>query len=313
MLTASIIVHQDYSHISRALDTLLNNAAIPMTVYVTINSGYSSELAQLQSAYPSIRFRINANPKGFAANHNAIMAIAATPYIALLNDDIEIPPGMISTLVNHLESNSEVGLVTPLVLNPDGTQQLNSFNDPTLMRMIYKISGLGHWTRHGSWLRNLLVSLGLNRIFNVSSLDNHSDTHDVPVAVGVAMFVRRKAYEQAGLMDEDTLVYGEEYGWHRRIRQAGWKIRVVSETHITHFNAVQNLKGWQLVEHRKGMLSYFYRYQSHWQAILIRISLIVLHSLRAMLSILFIPGQFKSEIMVVKLAIGWKSTPVPLN
>jgi hypothetical protein len=317
MLTISIIVHNDYSHIDRALASLFANSALPLTLYITINTGESPEAARLQAAFPQVHYLVNSQPAGFATNHNRVMHIAQTPYVALINDDVEMPMGMIEQLMVYLEAHPKVGLVTPRILNPDGTPQLTTFSDPTLLRMVYRISGFGHLTRQGSFLRKVAVRLGINRLLGVSSLKEYSVSQSVPVAVGVAMFARREAYQQAGMMDEDTRVNGEEYGWHWRLRQHGWQVHIVTETYITHFNTQQNLSGWFLVEHRKGILNYFCRYRPGWQAITLRGALIFFHGVRAVVNTLFNRKAAPYDWQIVGMAWRWRPmlslTPQPTH
>jgi len=306
VLTVSLIVHGDYTHIYRALNTLFANSSKPLTVYVTVNTGESDELTALKSAFPQVHYIVNVTPQSFAHNHNSVMRRAQTPYVALLNDDIEIPDGTINTLLNYLESYPDVALVTPLIRNPDGSLQLTAFSDPTLVRMIYKISGLGHLTRQGTRMRNWVIESGLAKRIKVASLDRYEESRNVPVVVGVAMFVRREAYQQAGMMDEDTRVFGEEVAWHWRLRQAGWKIAVVADASITHFNVDKDIHGWQLAEHRKGMLNYYCRYRPRWQAYVLRMAIVVLHSLRGGANLLVDPSRAKGDWMAVHVALTWQ-------
>ncbi|MCC7207910.1 MAG: glycosyltransferase [Anaerolineae bacterium] len=280
-LTVSFIVHEDFSHIWTALSSLYSSTELPVQVYLTVNSGLAPEVEALQRKYPDIKILVNETRRGFAANHNAILRLAQTPYIALLNDDIQIHAGALDTLVRFLEDHQDVGLVGPLIVFPDGSPHLSSFSDPSLFRMLYVISGLSSLTRHGGLIRHTLQWIGIAQRLGVDSLKTDQSTRPVPVIVGVSMVVRRAAYEEAGLMDETTVVFGEEFGWHWRLRQHGWRIYLVAEAQVTHFNLDQEAKGWKLVEHRKGILGYFVRYRPRWQAALIRAALLTVHSVGA--------------------------------
>ncbi len=277
-LTVSFIVHGDYSHIETALDSLFAQTQILCDVYVTINTGEAPQVDHLRQRYPTVRFLINERSRGFASNHNAVLRLAQTPYVALLNDDVHVLPHTFDVLVDYLDAHPDVGLVGPLVENPDGSPQLSSFSDPTLLRMIYRISGLSQITRHGGPVRRMAQRIGLAQRLSVESLNTDMRTREVPVIVGVSMVVRREAYLQAGMMDEDTLVYGEEIGWHWRLRQHGWKVALVTEARIIHYNPQSDLMDWKLAEHRKSILNYFIRYRSRWQALAIRAAIIGFHT-----------------------------------
>lgn len=255
-------------------------------VIVTVNSGQPETSQNLQNSFSECQIVDNDMPKGFAANHNAVMRQVTSPYVALLNDDIVLEPNTIKTMIDYLESHPDVGVASPLIVHADGTPQKTAYEDPSLPRMIYRISGFGHFTRQGSALRSFLERIGLHKI-GVASLDNRQVTRFVPVVVGVAMFARRKAFLEAGLMDEDTRFYAEEFGWHRRMRMAGWKIAVVSDARVIHLNESQDLSGWRLAEHRKGILGYFIRYKPRWQQYTIRAVIAMAHGLRGLVMIPF--------------------------
>jgi GT2 family glycosyltransferase len=305
-VTVSIIVHNDFSHIRLALRSLVQGTDSPLTVYLTINSGKTDEIETLQAEFSPLEILVNHVPQGFAENHNRILRLAETEFVLVLNDDIEAAPHMIDKLMQYMEEHQEVGLVSPRVVNPDGTPQLMAFSDPSLLRMIYKLTGLGYFTRQGGFIRNWIIHSPLKRYLRTASLQTYRETQFVPVVVGVAMCVRRRAYQQAGLMDEDTRVYGEEYGWHWRLRQHGWKIALFVDTFVTHFNVEQPLRGWILGEHRKGMLNYYLRYRPKWQARVLRVAMFVLHALRAMLYLIFDIRQVSAEWKIAITALTFQ-------
>jgi hypothetical protein len=309
ILTINLIVHNDYSHIHYALTSIIENTSCPLTIYITINTGTSDEFIMLKQAFPDVHYIVNDEPKGFAANHNAILKIAKTPYVALLNDDIELAPHAIDILIDYLEKNSSVGVVSPRIINPDGTPQLTTYSYPSLPRMIYKISGLGYLTRQGSQIRNFIINSGIARLIGVESLNKNETTRIVPVVVGVAMFARREAYQQVGILDEDTLVYGEEVAWHWRMNQAGWKVAVIADTYIIHYNVDKDLRGWQLAEHRKGMLNFFCRYRPKWQVRVLRLVMIVFHSLRWLFNLFFDRQRAEDDCLSIIVALKWQPSP----
>lgn len=308
-LTVSFIVHEDFSHIEEALSSLYSSTELPFQVNLTINTGSAPEVKKLQTKYPDITVLINDQPGGFAANHNRIMCLANTPFVALLNDDIVLHPQTLDLLVNYLEMHPDVGLVGPLVENPDGTPQLSAFSDPSLFRMIYVISGLNYLTKHGGIVRTVLQSMGIAQRLGVESLKTEQVTHTVPVIVGVSMVVRRDTYLQAGLMDEATMVYLEESGWHWRLRQCGWKLALVTEARVTHYNTNPLLKGWKLAEQRKGILNYYLNYRPFWQGLLIRLCIVFFHSLKAVLYLPFSSNTAHDHWRIVKLGLTWKAVP----
>jgi GT2 family glycosyltransferase len=307
MLTVSLIVHDDFSHIHQTLACLFAMPTPPERIFVTINATPSqAEVEQLRTGFPTIHMLINPEPRGFATNHNRVMALAATPFIALLNDDITFPPDALDTLISVLQTQPDVGLVAPAIQSPDGSPQLAVFSDPTLFRSIYKISGAGSLTQHGGLARRFLQRIGLAKRLGVESLNPDQTMRAVPVARGVCMVTWRDVCQRTGGMDEDTRVYGEEYGWHWRIRQGGWRVMFVPQVVITHYNLSQLLEGWKLAEHRKSILNYFIRYRPRWQAWIIRVTIVMFHGLWALLNLPFSRQRVHQHWKAVQIGLWWQ-------
>jgi GT2 family glycosyltransferase len=302
LLTIHFIIHDDFTQIYPALTSLYATTHTPFVLHITINRGTPAEIARLQAAYPQAHLQVNTMLRSFAENHNAALQRAATPYVALLNDDIRLGENALDQLVTYLDQQPQAGLVAPHILNPDGTSQLSIFSDMTLLRSLYTISGLGVLTQHGGMVRRLVQRSGLARWLGTASLQPLQQTRAVPVVVGVAMLVRRSAYLQVGGMDEVTRMYGEEYGWHWRLRQAGWQVVFVAAAHVTHYNPTTDLTGWKLAEHRKAILGYFLRYRPRWQYTVIRGAIILTHSTYAALYALFQPAKRRAHWATVKMA-----------
>ncbi|MCU0515188.1 MAG: glycosyltransferase [Anaerolineae bacterium] len=307
-LTLHFIVHQDWQHVAAALASVQATVHTPHLVEITVNSGDADDVARLRAQFPAVRWHINAAPQGFAANHNAALRRAQTPYVALLNDDVLLEPGALDTLVAYLDAHPAAGLVAPRIQNPDGSPQLMVMSDISLLRALYAISGAGVLTRPGGRVRRLLLHSGLARWLGTESLQPLTHTRPVPVVVGVVMVVRQTAVAAAGGMDETTRVYGEEYGWHLRLRQHGWQVVLVTEALVTHLNPTNDLTGWRLAEHRRGTLAYFYRYRQRWEGQVLRAGIVVLHGLWALLLRPVHPARSRDHAGAVRMALA---TPPP--
>jgi hypothetical protein len=310
LLTVNFIVHGDYAHIMPALRSLYETTRTPMSVYVVINTGSDPRIDDIRTAFPEVNIIINPEPLGFAANHNQVMARTDTPYIALLNDDITLHDGALDTLVDYLKAHPEAGLVAPFLLNPDGSPQVMVYSDPSLFRMIYKISGLALLTREGSVFRDFARSSGIGKLMGVQSLDLSAETRAVDTVKGVAMVLRREIYDEVGPMDEATIVYGEEVDWHWRIRQGGWKVVLVQEARVTHYygsgQEFMNVHGWKLREDRKGILNFYIKHRPRWQEIIIRAAITLTHGLRALLWLPISRKRASEHAEIARMGATWR-------
>jgi GT2 family glycosyltransferase len=306
MLTISIVVHGNDAYLENCIQSITRQTTTPHHIVVTLNTGWTDTLRRISAAYPDIEFVVNAAPRGFAANHNAVLRRTQTDYAAILNDDILLHESALDQLVNYLSQHPNVALVGPRLLNPDGSIQISTYSDPQLLRSLYRVSGLAGLTSQRSLLRRLLLRIGGNRL-KLESLNYNAEIRDVPIIKGAVMVVRRAAWEQAGLMDEATEFYGEEADWHWRMRQAGWQILFYPTARVTHFGlgqATLKLRGPLLVHDRKAILNYYIKHRPRWQAQTLRLFIVVSHTLRALLTLPFDRALTADIWRVVRMALG---------
>jgi GT2 family glycosyltransferase len=305
-LTVHFIVHGDYEHIDGALQSLYATTHTPCHIIITINTGDDPKIETIRRDYPDIEIVVNDQPKGFAENHNAVMRRGETPFVALLNDDLTLQEGALDTLVGYLKDHPRAGLVGPALQNPDGSPQVSAYSDPSLFRTIYKISGFATLTSQQSPIRRWLLKTGILKRLNIESFNTDRKTRSVQVIKGAAMVVRREAYLQAGLMDEVTLAYGEEYGWHLRLRQHRWVVVLVTEAQVTHYGLGQaklKLQGWLLAEDRKASLAYYLLYRPAWQGFVVRSTIIIVHACYGLLWSPFNRKRAKAHFNTVNMAL----------
>lgn len=305
-LTISILVHRDFSHIAAALASIPRAMTHPPRVVIVVNLATPEQTQALREAFPQHEILVNAYPQGFAANHNKVMAIAHTPYIALLNDDIVLHEGALDTLIDYLDAHPTVGLVAPKLVNTDGSYQVSMYADPTLLRMVYKISGLARLTRQGGVLRALLMR---SRLMRLPSLRVPHEAETVDIVKGAVMVVRLSAYQQVGGMDEVSKAYGEEADWHLRFRQAGWQVAIVPQAVVTHIDSGQSqlkAQGWQLVEDRRAILNYFIKHKPAWQARVIRLTIVAVHGLTGGLWWVIRSPRAEGHLQAARMGLRWK-------
>jgi GT2 family glycosyltransferase len=310
-LSVSFIVHGDYTYIGGALRSLFSSASFAdLCVYVVINAGDQAQTEELKLEFPQVEYIINEIPQGFAANHNMVMQLTSSEFIALLNDDIALHDTALDTLLACLRKHPDVGLVGGQLLNPDGSKQVSVYSDPGLFRTLYKISGLATLTHQHSKLRGLALRIGINRLAGVESLQDHHTMREVPIVKGAAMVVRRAAYEEVGGMDETTLAYGEEYDWHLRLRQKGWQIMFVPEARITHYGlgqATLHIEANSLVEDRKANLYYYLKHRPAWQALVVRAAIVISHTFWGLFWLAINRKKSRTHFSVTTMA--WRFTP----
>ena len=155
-----------------------------------------------------------ADNRGFAAGVNAGIAAATTEFVAVVNPDVEVPPGGLDALADALEAQPDAGLVGPGVVDDRGHIERTVGAFPTPAR---------EWAH--SWL---LDRLGWPGRFAATP----TRTTPVDWVSGCAWLVRARAAHAAGPLDEAYFMYYEDVDWCRRLHDAGWRVLHVPEVQI---------------------------------------------------------------------------------
>ncbi len=151
---------------------------------------------------------------GKAENDTALLREARGELCLLLNEDSELRPGAIETLVGALEANPGAAVAGAQLLAPDGSASACA----------WRLPGVGTALAQALFLHRLLVTQsghgpGARRVGWVQSS---------------AMLVRRGAAEQVGYLDRAFFVYSDETDFQKRLGDAGWEILHVPEAQAVH-------------------------------------------------------------------------------
>ena len=152
---------------------------------------------------------------GFAAGNNVGLRYALDhgyDYAMLLNNDTEVAPDFLQSLMAAAEADPAVGMAGPLIFYHD---------QPDIL-----------WSAGGAidWRRGASRMLGLNE---QNDQEDHT-SREVDFVSGCALLVKRTALEQVGLIDERFYMYYEETEWCVRAARAGYRVIVVPQARIWH-------------------------------------------------------------------------------
>lgn len=184
-----------------------------MEVLVVDNASEDGTAEMVESRFPSVKLIRSGENLGFSKGNNVAIREAKGRYIALVNPDVIVFPGCLDALADFLDQNPKVGNVGPRVFNPDMTQQSTCRRSPTLWNNFCSATGLA------SKFKNSKFFAGEHMFYFP-----HDRTLAVDVLVGCFSFIRRKTFDEVGLLDENLFMYGDDVDWCRRARKAGWQV-----------------------------------------------------------------------------------------
>ena len=193
-----------------------------LEVVVVDNASHDDSAAMLRENFPNAHIIANTENRGFTGGNNQGIAAATGDFLLLLNPDTEIIDNALPHMVAYLQSQFDVGMVGPQLLNPDGSVQSSRRRFPTLPVLFLE----------STWLGKLAPRKLLRHYYAQEQPDDL--VQDVDWITGAAMLTRRETVTQVGGMDEGFFMYSEELDWCRRIREAGWRIVYFPEARIIH-------------------------------------------------------------------------------
>jgi len=183
-------------------------------VVVLDNASSDGSVEAIAAAHPWVHtVRLEEN-RGYAGNNNVGIEWAlerGADWIVLLNEDTVVDPECLSWMIQTGERDERIGVVGPLVFH---------FESPDTIQ-----SAGGRLSRY--WQA---THIGANE----RPLGRFVDPREVDWISGCCIMVRRKVFEEAGLIDARYFYYWEETELCIRARKHGWRIVHVPKARLWH-------------------------------------------------------------------------------
>ncbi|MCC6442027.1 MAG: glycosyltransferase family 2 protein [Armatimonadetes bacterium] len=258
MLLSAIIVNWNSRDCLRdcleSLQADLQSIAAPSEIWVMDNASSDGSREMVVQGFPAARFVSLGRNLGFARAANEGGRRSLGRYLLILNPDTLILPGGVARLLEFVERNPEVGAAGPRLLNPDGSLQPSWGRFPDLLTEAVCQFYLYRWLPAGRPVGNRLARLA------------RPPEEPLPVdwVAGACLMVRRQAWEEAGPLDEEIFLYGEDLDWCFRARQSGWPIWHIPQARVVHLlsHATGREPACKLLRQAQGMQRFFRAYRS---------------------------------------------------
>jgi GT2 family glycosyltransferase len=211
LLTLSLVSHGQAMLTARLLADLaaLAYPAIDKLIF-TVN--IPEALPALDALPFPVEIVRNPRPLGFAANHNQAFARTTSEYFAVLNPDLRLDRNPFPALIGAL-ADRRVGVVAPLVLEPDG--QVADF----ARRLV------------SPW-EVIRRRLGPSR--RGARAGGSAGLAQPDWLAGMFLVLRSSTFAELGGFDTRYVLYCEDVDLCARIRLRGMRLEVVREAMVTH-------------------------------------------------------------------------------
>ena len=221
-LVSIITVNYNQSQITMELLASLRNITYPKVEIIVVDNASPSDNPDIiKENYPEILFIKADTNLGFAGGNNLGVFASHGKHLLFINNDTEVPKGFLEPLVNKLESDENIGVVSP---------KIRFHHHPDIIQFA------GYTPMNPYTMRNNLIG------YRQKDEGQFDTTQEMPFAHGAAMMVPRKVAEKVGLMTDIYFLYYEEHDWFERIKMAGYKIYYVAESMILHKESISTGK-----------------------------------------------------------------------
>ncbi|OQX81758.1 MAG: hypothetical protein B6D56_01400 [Candidatus Omnitrophica bacterium 4484_70.1] len=211
-------------------------------VIVVDNASEDTSLSYLRTQGGKIKLIENSENIGFGKAANQAVAKAKGKYIVIMNPDVEVDKESFRLMISFLESNPQIGIVGPCILNPDGS----------LQRLGGGASPLSLWASfcHYFFLFAIFKNISFFRGIYISRLPNKPQS--VGWVSGACFMIRRETFLRLDGFDEDFFMYSEDVDLCVRAKKRGWQIYYLPQAKVVHYIGGSTRQAWDKIIARQG-------------------------------------------------------------
>ena len=230
-----VVAFRARDYVLTCLEALERDAGVDYEAIVVDDGSGDGKPEAVRERFPGATVVAKTVNEGLSAGRNAALERIRGRHVLMLDSDTQVKPGAIARLSEVLDSNPDVGLVGPRLVNPDGSVQHSCRRWPSPLIPLMRRGPYARWNPEPEAHRWHMM------------MDFDFATERPVVAVmGAAQMWRADLPGRIGRYDERISSYGgEDVDWCLRVWRAGLEVRYVPDAVIEH--------EWQHVVRRQGL------------------------------------------------------------
>ncbi len=252
-LSIVIVSYNVANYLKNCLESVNKTAKnLQPEIIVVDNNSTDNSLAILRKEFPEVSVIANSKNYGFAKGANIGIRQARGEFVLLLNPDTLVSECAITSMLEYMVSQPEIGILGPQLQDPDGSLQHSCRSFPT-------------WSVYFSNRQSLL-----NRFFPSNKWSNqyllkqidHKQIQEVDWITGCGLLLRKTMLEEIDYLDEDFFMYIEDVDIAKRAKTKNWKVVYFPAAKLVHFKSKSVLQNRtrMVVEHHKSMYRYYLKH-----------------------------------------------------
>lgn len=199
----------------------LRNSDVPVQTVLVDNCPGLAVVEQLRTILPYARYLPMQENVGFGRGNNAAIPYLTSHYHLLMNPDVTFPPDLIYRMAAYMGEHPEVAVLSPRVMNPDGSEQHLPKRQPTVRYLLGGFLEKLGWP-FKKWRQHYTMA---DRAISVPV--------EVEFATGCFLMIRTEVFRRLRGFDQRFFMYQEDSDLSRRVLQQG-KIVYHPDMVVTH-------------------------------------------------------------------------------
>ncbi len=196
-VSACMVLYNSGACVGEALRCLARSRE-KVELYVVDNRPSSPDAGFLRVEFPSAHYYPQKRNIGFGRGNNVVLPHLHSRYHLLLNPDVSFDPELIHSMCDYLDHHSDVVILSPKVLNQDGSEQFLPRRRPTVRYLLG-----GRLEKHGRiferWRREYTMAD-----------ESVTKPIDVEFATGCFLMIRTHAFRKIRGFDPRFFLYQED-------------------------------------------------------------------------------------------------------
>ncbi len=188
------------------------------SIYIADNASSDNSISFIENNYPSLKIIKNKTNGGYTKGYNDALKHIKADIYCLINSDVEVTKNWLNPIINEFEKDKYIGVLQPKILD---FNQKNKFE---------------YAGACGGYLDFFGYPYCKGRVFNTLEDDKSqfNEISDIFWASGACFFVKSEIFHDLNGFDEDYFAHQEEIDFCWRVKNYGYKIKVVPESKIYH-------------------------------------------------------------------------------
>lgn len=219
-VTLLVLTWNACNFIRNCLESVCQQEYPNFKILVVDNGSVDCTVKLVREHFPAVQVIETCANLGFSAGNNVGLRSIKTPFVVLINPDVQLSPDWLLQLIQPMVADPQIGVAGCKVYEPDGKvlQQAGGY-------ITFPQALSGHY--------------GLGEI----DCGQYDEIRDVGYVMGAAMAIRQEVLHSVGLLDEGFFLYYEDVDYCERARRHGYRVVYLPKSNLVHAESSTTLKG----------------------------------------------------------------------